>query len=145
MGAATRWSPGSRCPSHPPPPPWPSPHARQALPGQPLSLRELPEPPDAVEARELLGDLVVADEDDVPGYSRAKFPHWITQYGTCDKREVTLQRDGQDDQCRVVSAGINSLAGLPQVLADVLPTRFSCMHRRLAPRQHTRGQNRVSQ
>ncbi|MFE7216700.1 hypothetical protein ACFU93_44190 [Streptomyces sp. NPDC057611] len=40
----------------------------------------------------------MADEDDVPGYSRAKFPHWITQYGTCDTREVTLQRDGQDDQ-----------------------------------------------
>ncbi|MFJ1839024.1 DUF1524 domain-containing protein [Streptomyces sp. NPDC088175] len=75
--------------------------------GQVPSLRELPEPPDAVKARELLGDLVVADEDDAPGYSRAKFPHWITQYGTCDTREVVLQRDGQnvvqDDQCRAVS------------------------------------------
>ncbi|MFF3788056.1 hypothetical protein [Streptomyces sp. NPDC001933] len=49
----------------------------------------------------------MADEDGVPGYSRAKFPHWVTQYGTCDTREVTLQRDGQDvvqdDQCRAVS------------------------------------------
>ncbi|MFJ8856480.1 hypothetical protein [Streptomyces sp. NPDC102437] len=49
----------------------------------------------------------MADENDVPGYSRAKFPHWITQYGTCDTREVTLQRDGQgvvqDDQCRAIS------------------------------------------
>ncbi|MFF3787945.1 HNH endonuclease family protein [Streptomyces sp. NPDC001933] len=49
----------------------------------------------------------MANEDDVPGYSRAKFPHWITQYGTCDTREVTLQRDGQDvvqdDQCRAES------------------------------------------
>ncbi|MFF3787855.1 DUF1524 domain-containing protein [Streptomyces sp. NPDC001933] len=86
-----------------------SPHtpARQASAGQAPSLRELPEPPDAVKARELLGELVVADEDDVPGYSRSKFPHWITQYGTCDTREVTLQRDGQDvvqdDQCRAVS------------------------------------------
>ncbi|MFE7112601.1 HNH endonuclease family protein [Streptomyces sp. NPDC057575] len=79
----------------------------QASTGQAPSLRELPEPPDAVKARELLAGLVVADEDDVPGYSRAKFPHWITQYGTCDTREVTLQRDGQgvvqDDQCRAVS------------------------------------------
>ncbi|MFB6878063.1 HNH endonuclease family protein [Streptomyces sp. NPDC056323] len=80
---------------------------RQALPGEAPSLRELPEPPDAVKARDLLADLVVADEDDVPGYSRAKFPHWITQYGSCDTREVVLQRDGQDvvqdDQCRSVS------------------------------------------
>ncbi|MFE9492247.1 MULTISPECIES: hypothetical protein [unclassified Streptomyces] len=45
----------------------------------------------------------MTEEDDVPGYSRAKFPHWITQHGTCDTREVVLQRDGQDDQCRAVS------------------------------------------
>ncbi|MCX5165451.1 HNH endonuclease [Streptomyces sp. NBC_00053] len=60
-----------------------------------------------MKARELLAGLAVADEDDIPGYSRAKFPHWITQYGTCDDREVVLQRDGQDvvqdDQCRAVS------------------------------------------
>ncbi|MCX5115280.1 HNH endonuclease family protein [Streptomyces sp. NBC_00378] len=71
------------------------------------TFRELPEPPDAVKARELLADLVIADEDDVPGYSRAKFPHWITQSGTCETREVVLQRDGQgvvqDDQCRATS------------------------------------------
>ncbi|MGW2113323.1 hypothetical protein [Streptomyces sp. NPDC001948] len=81
--------------------------ARQALPNQAPSLRELPEPPDTVKARELLAELVVADEDDVPGYSRAKFPHWVTQYGTCDTREVTLQRVVQDvvqdDGCRAVS------------------------------------------
>ncbi|MFJ7200685.1 MULTISPECIES: HNH endonuclease family protein [unclassified Streptomyces] len=75
--------------------------------GQLPSLRELPETPDAVKARDLLADLVVADEDDAPGYSRTKFPHWITQYGTCDTREVVLQRDGQDvvqdDQCRATS------------------------------------------
>ncbi|WP_457473077.1 HNH endonuclease family protein [Streptomyces sp. TE4109] len=49
----------------------------------------------------------MADEDDIPGYSRSKFPHWITQYGTCDTCEVTPRRDGQDvvqdDQCRAVS------------------------------------------
>ncbi|MER6145439.1 HNH endonuclease family protein [Streptomyces sparsogenes] len=68
---------------------------------------ELPEPPTAEEARAELDELTVAPEDDVPGYSRSKFPHWITRYGTCDTREVVLQRDGegvtQDDQCRAVS------------------------------------------
>ncbi|MER5501269.1 HNH endonuclease family protein [Streptomyces sp. NPDC002561] len=71
------------------------------------TVRDLPEPPDAAKARELLEGLVVADENDAPGYSRTKFPHWITQYGTCDTREVVLQRDGQgvvqDDQCRATS------------------------------------------
>lgn len=41
------------------------------------------------------------------GYSRANFPHWITQYGTCDTREVVLARGGEDvqrgDQCRAIS------------------------------------------
>ncbi|MFF3735530.1 HNH endonuclease family protein [Streptomyces sp. NPDC002476] len=82
----------------------PHPHASA---GQAPAIRELPEPPDAVKARELLRGLVVADENDVPDYSRSKFPHWITQYGTCDTREVVLQRDGQDvvqdDQCRATS------------------------------------------
>ncbi|MER6499196.1 HNH endonuclease family protein [Streptomyces sp. NPDC001455] len=75
--------------------------------GQAPAVRDLPEPPDVVKARELLAELVVADENDVPGYSRSKFPHWITQHGTCDTREVVLQRDGQDvvqdAQCRAVS------------------------------------------
>lgn len=66
--------------------------------------RQLPPPPDAAEARLQLAGLVVADEADAPGYSRSKFPHWITQYGACDTREVVLQRDGQDvvqdGQCR---------------------------------------------
>ncbi|MBO3681634.1 DUF1524 domain-containing protein [Streptomyces sp. NEAU-YJ-81] len=74
----------------------------------PVSVSELPEPPTAEEARAELDELTVAPEDDVPGYSRAKFPHWATQYGTCDTREVVLARDGegvtQDGQCRA-SAG----------------------------------------
>ncbi|MFE3945843.1 HNH endonuclease family protein [Streptomyces sp. NPDC059118] len=69
--------------------------------------RELPTPPGVDEARLQLAHLTVAGEDDVPGYSRAKFPHWITQSGTCDTREVVLERDGldvvQDDQCRAVA------------------------------------------
>ncbi|MFD8823864.1 HNH endonuclease family protein [Streptomyces sp. NPDC059605] len=86
--------------------------ATAAAPHTPASsqaptVRDLPEPPDAAKARELLAGLVIADENDVPGYSRSKFPHWITQYGTCDTREVVLQRDGQgvvqDDQCRAIA------------------------------------------
>lgn len=30
------------------------------------------------------------------GYSREQFPHWITQYGACNTREVVLKRDGTD-------------------------------------------------
>ncbi|MGW7620753.1 HNH endonuclease family protein [Streptomyces antimycoticus] len=70
----------------------------------PVSATELPEPPTAEEARAELDELTVVPEDDVPGYSRAKFPHWVTQFGTCDTREVVLARDGdevtQDGQCR---------------------------------------------
>jgi hypothetical protein len=32
------------------------------------------------------------------GYSRDKFPHWITQSGSCDTREVVLKRDGTNVQ-----------------------------------------------
>ncbi|MFD3922866.1 HNH endonuclease family protein [Streptomyces sp. NPDC058595] len=71
------------------------------------SARSMPEPVDAAAARALLAELTVADEVTPPGYSRSKFPHWITQSGTCDTREVTLKRDGQDvqqdAQCRAVS------------------------------------------
>ncbi|MFJ2110649.1 HNH endonuclease family protein [Streptomyces sp. NPDC087850] len=71
------------------------------------SARAMPEPVDAGAARGLLADLVVMPEVTPPGYTRAKFPHWITQFGTCDTREVTLKRDGtdvaQDAQCRAVS------------------------------------------
>ncbi|MEU1690030.1 HNH endonuclease family protein [Streptomyces hirsutus] len=69
--------------------------------------RDLPEPPPADIVRKELGELNVAAPHPMIGYSRAKFPHWIIQYGTCDTREVVLARDGhdvvQDDQCRAVS------------------------------------------
>lgn len=69
--------------------------------------RDLPEPPPADVVRKELGELNVAAPHPMTGYSRAKFPHWITQYGKCDTREVVLKRDGQDvvqdDQCRAVS------------------------------------------
>ncbi|MFJ9590720.1 HNH endonuclease family protein [Streptomyces acidicola] len=57
--------------------------------------------------RKELDELNVAAPHPMTGYSRAKFPHWITQYGTCDTREVVLARDGQgvvqDDKCRAVA------------------------------------------
>ncbi|WP_405976745.1 HNH endonuclease family protein [Streptomyces sp. NBC_00988] len=69
--------------------------------------RDLPEPPPTDIARAELDELTVAAPHPMTGYSRSKFPHWITQHGTCDTRETVLVRDGQDvlqdDQCRAVS------------------------------------------
>ncbi|MFC4035133.1 HNH endonuclease family protein [Streptomyces polygonati] len=67
----------------------------------------LQEPSPADTARTELAQLTVAEPHSMAGYSRAKLPHWITQHGACDTREVVLQRDGQDvkqdDQCRAIS------------------------------------------
>ncbi|MET9535747.1 DUF1524 domain-containing protein [Streptomyces sp. NPDC006649] len=72
----------------------------------PALYRALPEPPSVDVARSELGELNVEAPHAMTGYSRAKFPHWITQHGQCDTREVVLQRDGQgvvqDDKCRSV-------------------------------------------
>lgn len=45
----------------------------------PVSATGIPEPPPLEEARTQLDELTVSPEDDVPGYSRAEFPHWATQ------------------------------------------------------------------
>ncbi|MFF2820995.1 HNH endonuclease family protein [Kitasatospora cineracea] len=70
-------------------------------------LRQLPEPPPADQVRAELDELVVEAPHSMDGYSRAKFPHWAIQFGTCDTREVVLARDGadvvQDGQCRAVA------------------------------------------
>ncbi|MBV9026616.1 MAG: HNH endonuclease [Streptomycetaceae bacterium] len=67
----------------------------------------MPEPPAADVGEKELADLTVAAPHSMAGYSRAKFPHWITQYGQCDTREVVLARDGQDviqdEKCRAIS------------------------------------------
>ncbi|GAA2119356.1 HNH endonuclease family protein [Kitasatospora saccharophila] len=72
-----------------------------------FSHRELPEPPPAGQVRAELDQLVVEAPHSMDGYSRAKFPHWAIQWGTCDTREVVLARDGagvvQDGQCRAVA------------------------------------------
>jgi hypothetical protein len=50
--------------------------------------------PSEATARSQLGALTVAAAGSMTGYSRDKFPHWITVSGTCDTRETVLKRDG---------------------------------------------------
>ncbi|MEU6230855.1 HNH endonuclease family protein [Streptomyces sp. NPDC047042] len=75
--------------------------------GTALARRDMPEPPPADVVVKELDELTVAAPHPMTGYSRSKFPHWVTQYGTCNTREVVLARDGQDverdDQCRAVA------------------------------------------
>lgn len=66
-----------------------------------------PPPPDETAARTHLADLAVAPEGSMDGYSRTKFPHWITVKGECNTRETVLQRDGEgvevDAKCAATS------------------------------------------
>jgi len=66
-----------------------------------------PTPVSAATARTYLGQLTEKTEGSSDGYSRDKFPHWITQSGACDTREVVLKRDGtnveQDSSCAAKS------------------------------------------
>ncbi|WP_199548732.1 HNH endonuclease family protein [Streptomyces sp. N35] len=66
-----------------------------------------PTPISATTARTYLGQLTVKAEGSSTGYSRDKFPHWITQSGACNTREVVLKRDGtnvqQDSSCAATS------------------------------------------
>lgn len=55
-----------------------------------------PTPVDAATARVYLGELTEQAEGSSDGYSRDKFPHWSTQEGACNTREVVLKRDGED-------------------------------------------------
>lgn len=57
-----------------------------------------PAPVSAATARAYLGELTVKAEGSSDGYSRDKFPHWSTQSGACNTREVVLKRDGTDVQ-----------------------------------------------
>ncbi|KAJ6110905.1 hypothetical protein N7486_003140 [Penicillium sp. IBT 16267x] len=63
--------------------------------------------PTASTAQNELSALTVAPQGSRDGYSRDKFPHWITQSGTCDTREVVLKRDGssvvQSSSCAATS------------------------------------------
>jgi len=66
-----------------------------------------PTPVSAATARTYLGALTVSAEGSSSGYSRDLFPHWITQSGACDTREVVLKRDGsnvvQNSSCQATS------------------------------------------
>ncbi|MFE1951291.1 HNH endonuclease family protein [Streptomyces sp. NPDC059524] len=66
-----------------------------------------PTPVSASTARAYLSELTVKAEGSSDGYSRDKFPHWITQSGTCNTREVVLKRDGTnvvtDSNCAATS------------------------------------------
>ena len=52
-----------------------------------------------------LDGLAVRSWASMSGYTRAKFPHWSSQGGGCDTREVVLKRDGQSvragDGCKI--------------------------------------------
>ncbi|MFC8537388.1 HNH endonuclease family protein [Streptomyces sp. NPDC057249] len=69
----------------------------------PSAQAAMPTPVSASTARTYLSELTVKAEGSSTGYSRDKFPHWITQSGTCNTREVVLKRDGtnvtQDSGC----------------------------------------------
>jgi len=66
-----------------------------------------PTPVSAATARTYLSELTVKAEGSSDGYSRDLFPHWITQSGTCNTREVVLKRDGTnvvtDSSCAATS------------------------------------------
>ncbi|MER8003724.1 HNH endonuclease family protein [Streptomyces sp. NPDC095613] len=73
----------------------------------PTAQAAMPTPVSAATARTYLSQLTVQAEGSSSGYSRDKFPHWITQSGACNTREVVLKRDGsnvqQDSSCAAVS------------------------------------------
>ncbi|MFE3516076.1 HNH endonuclease family protein [Streptomyces sp. NPDC059166] len=73
----------------------------------PTAQAAMPTPIAASTARSYLSQLTVAAEGSSSGYSRDKFPHWITQSGSCDTREVVLKRDGtgvaQNSSCSATS------------------------------------------
>ncbi|MCL7377162.1 HNH endonuclease family protein [Streptomyces sp. 35G-GA-8] len=73
----------------------------------PTAQAAMPTPVSAATARTYLSQLTVQAEGSSSGYSRDLFPHWITQSGACNTREVVLKRDGsnvqQDSSCAAVS------------------------------------------
>ncbi|MGW8888216.1 HNH endonuclease family protein [Streptomyces sp. NPDC055749] len=81
--------------------------ATTGLLSAPAAQAAMPTPIAASTARTYLGQLTVKAEGSSSGYSRDLFPHWITQSGACNTREVVLKRDGtnvqQDSSCAAVS------------------------------------------
>ncbi|PZT74896.1 MULTISPECIES: HNH endonuclease family protein [unclassified Streptomyces] len=81
--------------------------AATGLLAAPSAQAAMPTPVSAATARTYLSQLTVKAEGSSSGYSRDKFPHWITQSGTCNTREVVLKRDGtnvtQSSSCAATS------------------------------------------
>jgi hypothetical protein len=73
----------------------------------PAAQAAMPTPVSGATARSYLATLTVRAEGSSSGYSRDLFPHWITQSGACNTREVVLKRDGtnvvQDSACAATS------------------------------------------
>ena len=71
-----------------------------------------PNIPSTATAQSQLNALTVAAQGSTSGYSRDLFPHWITQSGTCNTREVVLKRDGTnvvtDSACAATSGSWKS-------------------------------------
>ncbi|RHZ58057.1 hypothetical protein CDV55_106375 [Aspergillus turcosus] len=69
----------------------------------PFALPTPPGIPSAATAESELAALTVAAQGSSSGYSRDLFPHWISQGGSCNTREVVLARDGtgvvKDSSC----------------------------------------------
>ncbi|KAH0610676.1 uncharacterized protein H6S33_012203 [Morchella sextelata] len=66
-----------------------------ALAAPTLEKRTPPNIPTAASAKTMLAALTTRTTD-ATGYSRDLFPHWITQSGSCNTREVVLARDGSN-------------------------------------------------
>lgn len=62
----------------------------------PAPLPTPPNIPSPSTAAAELAELTVAAQGSSSGYSRDLFPHWISQGGSCNTREVVLKRDGQN-------------------------------------------------
>lgn len=64
-----------------------------------------PGTPSKSTAQSQLNSLPVKSEGSMTGYSRDKFPHWISQGDGCDTRQLVLKRDGDyySGSCPVTS------------------------------------------
>ncbi|MFC0190009.1 HNH endonuclease family protein [Fictibacillus aquaticus] len=64
-----------------------------------------PGTPSKSTAQSQLNALIVQSEGSMTGYSRDLFPHWISQGGGCDTRQVVLKRDADyfSGNCPVTS------------------------------------------
>lgn len=63
---------------------------------QPAAHAYPPDVPPKSQVQSELNALTVRSEGTMTGYSREKFPHWITVSGTCSTREMVLKRDGSN-------------------------------------------------